>query len=100
MPLVTNPAMMTRVRLEGVCHADFECVTSISHSVISDKVFNELQQQLKKRLCVKQVNVAIRLADGTSSNKSSGVVQIAVEKAYASPVKLSFFLSFQDQIVS
>ena len=91
-PLVTNPAMMTCVRLEGVCYADFECDTAASHSVISEKVFSELQQQLKKKLCVKQVNVAIRLADGTSSNKSSGVVQIAVEKAYAEPVLLSFFV--------
>ena len=91
-PLVTNPAMMTCVRLEGVCFADFECDTAASHSVISEKVFSKLQQQLKKKLCVKQVNVAIRLADGTSSNKSSGVVQIAVEKADAEPVLLSFFV--------
>ena len=47
-PLATNEAMMTCVRLEGVCYAKFECDTAASHSVISEKVFNELQQKLKK----------------------------------------------------
>ena len=34
-PLVTSPAMMTSVRLEGVHFADFECHTAASHSIIS-----------------------------------------------------------------
>ena len=80
-PLVTSPAMMTSVRLQGVQLADFECDTAASHSVISDKAFNELQKKLKKKLCVKKVNVAIRLADGSSSSKSSGIVQIKVKKS-------------------
>ncbi len=38
------------------------------------------------------MNIAIRVADGSSSNKSSGVVQIKVNKADCEPVLLSFFV--------
>ena len=91
-PLATNPAMMTCVRLEGVALAKFECDTAASHSVIAEEVFNKLQQQLKQKLCVKKVNVTIRLADGTLSEKSSGVVQMSVEKTGGKPILLSFFV--------
>ena len=84
--------MMTSVRLQGVQLTGFECDTAASHSVISDKVFSKLQKKLTEKLCVKKVNIAIRLADGSSSNKSSGVVQIKVNKADNEPVLLSFFV--------
>ena len=54
--------------------AKFECDTAASHSVISKEVFEKLQKLHKKKLYVKPVNVSIRLADDTLSNKSCGSV--------------------------
>ena len=78
--LATNEPMMTKVRLEGVGLATFECDTAASHSVISTDVFDKLQQRVKHKLHVKPENVSIRLADGTLSNKSRGSVQLSVQK--------------------
>ena len=77
--------------VSGVGIAKFECDTAASHSVISKELFEKLQKH-KKKLYVKPVNVAIRLADGTISKKSSGVVQIAFDRADAKLVQLNFFV--------
>ena len=59
---VTNNPIMTRVALEEVLLAEFECDTAASHSVISAELFKQLQRKLgrtligkKERKCCSQI---------------------------------------------
>ena len=51
-PYATNEQMMTKVRLEGVCDAVFECDTAASHSVISMELCEKLQKLADHRIIV------------------------------------------------
>ena len=71
--LKTNDPIVTTVSLEDVLLADFEVDTAASHSVMSYRVYNELDDKLGG-LPGKRQKVVIKLADGTVSNKLVGTV--------------------------
>ena len=84
---------MTRVLIEAVYSAEIECDTAASHSVISVKLCENLQDKLNRKLFVKKETVAIKLADGSISNKLCGSVQLNVRASRATEdMTLSFFV--------
>ena len=89
---MTNSPIMTRVALEEVLLAEFECDTAASHSVISAELFKQLQWKLGRTLIGKKENVAVKLADGSVSSKSYGSIQLKVRAHRTAPVKVTFFV--------
>ena len=92
-PYTTNRPMMTSVILAGKCKAQFECDTAASHSLMSVKLYKRLHEepwcQIPKAVTE---NVAMKLADGTISKKSCGVIKLSVKARNTPTVELSFFV--------
>ena len=72
-PHFTNAAIITTVALEGKMLQDFECDTAASPSVLSLQAFKKLASAIG-RLQGKKEQVAIRLADGSQSDKCYGSI--------------------------
>ena len=90
-PHFTNAAIITTVALEGKMLQDFECDTAASHSVLSLQAFKKLASAIG-RLQGKKEQVAIRLADGSQSDKCNGSIELCVQGFETAKVPITFFV--------
>ena len=97
-PLVTNDRLLTRIDVEGIAEMTFEIDTAASHSLISQDVFNRIQNDLKTRgkkpMKPLDQQVSIKLADGSTTAKKVATVQmhIATPSNLKEKVLATFFI--------
>ena len=97
-PLVTNDPLLTRICVENVAEMTFEIDTAASHSLLSRSIFDRLQRDLavrgRKPLQTQKQQVSIKLADGTTTAKHVGTVQMHIAKTVncKKPILVTFFI--------
>ena len=82
--MVTNEPLLTRICVENVANMTFEIDTATSHSILSQDMYNRLQNDLairgRKPLISQPQQVCIKLADGSTMSRHLGMVQMYIAK--------------------
>ena len=90
----TCPPIMTEVNIGQVQLVKFECDTAASHNIMSEETYQNLRKKGPSRIpqARQQQNLAIRLADGSTSGKSCGSIEVEVQACNSKVVKMQFFV--------
>ena len=98
-PLATSEPLMTKVNVEGIGQLKLEVDTAASHNIISEKAFNQIQNDLEKlgKSKSKKLSkgVKIRLADGSVASQECPVVQLNISSdldKFSNPIALTFLV--------